>query len=201
MNRSIDLLGPITPLVLLINGDDGPPSPQTRIPDVVPCRRLSLSGIPAWHLCQRHNCMAASAYIDSLLGWLCLTGHESNFVLGAGSQQLTHLGVVFDSVQMLFEITPWKAHCLQRVRKLVTDLLQQVVINRRVISACHVKAFCGLCFSLTFSIPWSRFYTLALYYSQLKGRLNAQGNVRLNHQMIRDLKFSEKYADRTCNSA
>lgn len=52
---------------------------------------------------------AYSENIDSLLLRLGLTRHECKGDWGSGSQRLTHLRFVVDSLQMRFEITPLKS--------------------------------------------------------------------------------------------
>lgn len=142
---------------------------------------------PYVFLCTKEHCTKAQRRIDRLLATLGIERHPTKGCW-EGATQLEHLGVVVDTVKMTFTVTPRKR---KRVHKAARGILRAMRVSNRWIDTSTISSFCGTCVSLSLAMPWSRFYTRALYFDLSKHvrKFGTKLKCRLSHQSIRDLRF------------
>ncbi len=141
-----------------------------------------------WRVATKKDCIVASAKIGNLLKSLGITRHPSKGCWGDGSQVLTHLGFVFDTIRMMFCVPEEKQ---AKIRKLSKSLLREARLGRRWVSVRDLSKFLGKSTSLMLAVPLARFYNRALYKS-LNGpwrRIGRKLRTRLSAQAIRDLGY------------
>jgi hypothetical protein len=107
-----------------------------------------------------------------------------------GSTRVEHLGCVIDTESMRFYIAPRK---MAKVRDLARAILRQAQKGRRWVSSDRLRCFCGVCVSLSLTMPVARFYTTSLFEDLTRktrsSRASRNGSrCRLSHQATRDLK-------------
>lgn len=133
---------------------------------------------------RRWHCVRGRKLIDSLLRRLGLARHPTKGEW-EGATTIDHLGVRIDSIAMRFHLAPRK---IAKVQLLARKILREVRLGRRWVTTKLLRHFCGVCVSLTLSMPWARFYTRSLYWDMAAARpRDERGRCRLSHQSIRDL--------------
>lgn len=122
------------------------------------------------------------------------------------SQRIEHLGFLLDTQQMRLFVSDRK---VQRVRRMASHVLLRGQRNRCVVSAEYLRSFCGVCVSLTLSVPLARFYLRAVFFDMAlvenekrakiprrSAERRAKSETRreaecggLSHKSIRDIPF------------
>lgn len=103
-----------------------------------------------------------------------------------------------DTKLMGFFLIPSK---VEKVRSMAKKILREIAHGRGWASTKRVASFVGLCVSLTFAVPFARFYTRSLCWDlghRTTGRQAARhgARFRLRHQSIRDLRTCRDFMAR-----
>lgn len=138
----------------------------------------------------------ADPLIEGLMAILGIR-RQTGMVEWIGSSVVDHLSVRVDSGRMIFAETADKNG---KARKLSHRFLKEVRTGRRRVSTDSARSFCGICVSLTLSMPWARFYTRTLY-SDVSGRgtSDVRGRSRFSLQSVRYLRFWRQLSSPSCD--
>lgn len=79
---------------------------------------------------------------------------------GRESKQLDNLGMNIETVDMNIYVSEKK---VDKVSRLVKKILMLAERNSWLVSIDFLKKFCGICVSLTLTLPLARFYKRSAY--------------------------------------
>lgn len=105
------------------------------------------------------DCSRARTRMQALLDRLGIVRHETKGCW-EGSRVIDHLGMRIDTSRMKVYITDAK---ITRVKRLAKKVICVAERNKRLVPLSILRAFCGVCVSLSLALPLARFYTRSLY--------------------------------------
>ena len=144
------------------------------------------------------DCVEASDKIDALMRVLGIRRHPTKGVWNEGATRLEHLGFVWDSVRMMFTVTPKKQ---VKVHDHARSLLKEMARGRGWVSRDSLRSFAGVCTSLHLELPLALFYTRSLHdvlsdYSEARKPAARDGKrVRMSKNGKKDLKEWRKLGE------
>ena len=132
------------------------------------------------------DAMAARDFVGETMEELAISRKAGKGQWDLPVQRLEHLGMVVDTKQAVFQVTP--ARC-GKLRTLAKDILCRASRDRRLISRKALQSFCGLGNSTSLACPAARFYLRELYTVCASASAHWSGKVRLTAQAWRDLEW------------
>lgn len=135
------------------------------------------------------DCLQLSMVLDRLFPRLGLLRHPDKGVWGQGTTRLEHVGVVIDTVQFRYFITPSK---LQTLHERTMNLIRTASVSKRWVRESQVRSFTGTAISQLVFVPLARFFTRGLYDDlrvvQLRRGKYPEQIIRLTNAGRRDLQ-------------
>lgn len=135
------------------------------------------------------DCEVLCTVLDPLFARLGMLRHPQKGVWGLGVTKIEHLGVIIDTENFRYFVTPEK---LENLQNIASHLLQTSAKARRWVRESTLRTFAGKAVSQLVPLPLARFFTRGIYddlkHTNARRGQYPEQKIRLSNAGRRDLQ-------------